>query len=93
MTPKVSASPPFYSALLTLVEFLVNGSGIPEINFDVGESYAGSLSIDNDTNNPNQLFFWFFPSDNVNATDEITIWLNGGPGWVKASKDYLTDIY
>jgi carboxypeptidase D len=26
------------------------------------------------------LYFWFFPSENVNSTDEITIWLNGGPG-------------
>ena len=30
--------------------------------------------------NSSELYFWFFPSDNVNATDEITIWLNGGPG-------------
>jgi carboxypeptidase D len=26
------------------------------------------------------LYFWFFPSENEDADDEITIWLNGGPG-------------
>lgn len=26
-------------------EFAVNGTGIPEVNFDVGESYAGRLYI------------------------------------------------
>lgn len=50
------------------------------MNFDVGESYAGTLSIDDNANNTNQLWFWFFPSENPAASDEITIWLNGGPG-------------
>lgn len=27
-----------------------------------------------------ELYFWYFPSANPNATDEIMIWLNGGPG-------------
>ncbi|KAI9813574.1 MAG: hypothetical protein M1827_003643 [Pycnora praestabilis] len=60
--------------------FSVNGSGIPDVNFDVGESYAGLLPISSAVNETQQLFFWFFPSANPNATDEITIWLNGGPG-------------
>ncbi|KAI1342502.1 carboxypeptidase [Xylariaceae sp. FL0016] len=60
--------------------FAVNGSGIPLVDFDIGESYAGTLSIDSNSNNTNQLWFWFFPSDNPDAGDEITIWLNGGPG-------------
>ncbi|KAK1759754.1 carboxypeptidase [Echria macrotheca] len=62
-------------------KFAVNGTGIPEVDFDVGESYAGNLPIDN--NNPeNQLFFWFFPSTNPVAQEnkEILIWLTGGPG-------------
>jgi carboxypeptidase D len=50
------------------------------VDFDAGESYAGTLSINDNADNENKLFFWFWPSDNVNATDEITIWLNGGPG-------------
>ena len=27
-----------------------------------------------------ELYFWFWPSDNSEADDEILIWLNGGPG-------------
>lgn len=65
---------------LTAPEFVVNGSAIPGIPFDIGESYAGTLPINGNASNENQLYFWFFPSENVNATDEITIWLNGGPG-------------
>ncbi|KAK3389830.1 serine carboxypeptidase [Podospora didyma] len=62
-------------------KFAINGSALPEINFDVGESYAGLLPIEgNDTSN--ELFFWFFPSTNPAAQEakEITIWLTGGPG-------------
>lgn len=60
--------------------FAVNGSAIPETTFDVGESYAGLLPISDDPNDPNKLFFWFFPSANPAASDEITIWFTGGPG-------------
>lgn len=42
------------------------------------ESYAGLLPI-SDAKNASELYFWFFPSANVNASDEILIWLNGGP--------------
>ncbi|KAK3358298.1 serine carboxypeptidase [Lasiosphaeria ovina] len=62
-------------------KFAVNGTGLPEVNFDVGESYAGLLPIEgNDTSN--ELFFWFFPSTNPVAQEkkEILIWLTGGPG-------------
>lgn len=67
----------------TVPEFVVNGSGIPEVAFDIGESYAGRLPIttNSSTNSSlNELFFWFFPSENELATNEIVIWLNGGPG-------------
>lgn len=57
--------------------FLVNGSTLPNINFDIGESYSGLLPIDHINN---ELFFWFVPTTNNLAADEITIWLNGGPG-------------
>ena len=63
-------------------EFSVDGTGIPDVNFDIGESYAGTLPISDNADDENQLFFWFFPSDNPQAKDEITIWLNGGPGWL-----------
>ncbi|KAH9845151.1 carboxypeptidase cpdS-like [Teratosphaeria destructans] len=61
-------------------KFAVNGSGIPEVDFDIGESYAGRLSTTSNQSDENALFFWFFPSENPAATNEITIWLNGGPG-------------
>ncbi|CCU81548.1 cpdS/carboxypeptidase [Blumeria hordei DH14] len=60
-------------------KFRVNGTSIPEVNFDIGESYAGLLPISN-TSNDSELYFWFFPSSNADASDEILIWLNGGPG-------------
>ncbi|KAJ7016109.1 carboxypeptidase [Mycena alexandri] len=64
-------------------KFVVDGTGVPEVNFDLGESYAGRLPITspNVTNaTANELFFWFFPSANERASNEIVIWLNGGPG-------------
>jgi carboxypeptidase D len=62
----------------TTALFAVNGSSLPEIDFDIGESYAGSMPIGNST--IDSLFFWFVPTDNPSAGDEIVIWLNGGPG-------------
>ncbi|KIN05089.1 hypothetical protein OIDMADRAFT_39491 [Oidiodendron maius Zn] len=59
---------------------VVNGSAVPDIPSEIGESYAGLLPISQEHNETRQLYFWSFPSDNVNATDEIAIWINGGPG-------------
>lgn len=50
------------------------------MDFDIGESYAGLLPISSASNETRELYFWFFPSANPLASDEITIWLNGGPG-------------
>ncbi|KAF2135504.1 uncharacterized protein K452DRAFT_303502 [Aplosporella prunicola CBS 121167] len=61
-------------------KFVVNGSALPEVDFDIGESYAGLLPISGDKNETRELFFWFFPSTNPLAKDELAIWLNGGPG-------------
>lgn len=55
-------------------KFAVNGSAIPEVDFDVGESYAGLLPISQDPDEERELFFWFFPSTNVNASEEVLIW-------------------
>lgn len=63
----------------TYPEFAVNGSAIPDVDFDVGESYAGLLPISDAKDSP-ELFWWFFPSTNPAAKNEIVIWLNGGPG-------------
>ncbi|KZL81460.1 serine carboxypeptidase [Colletotrichum incanum] len=61
-------------------KFVVNGTTIPEIDFDVGESYAGLLNIDKNNDTAGKLYFWFFPSENQVAEKEILIWLTGGPG-------------
>jgi hypothetical protein len=61
-------------------EFVVNGTALPDVPFDVGESYAGLLPISSSPDETRELYFWFFPSTNPNATNEITAWFNGGPG-------------
>ena len=61
-------------------KFAVDGSAIPDVPFDIGESYAGLLPISSNANETRELYFWYFPSTNPAAEDEITIWLNGGPG-------------
>lgn len=71
-----------FGLLLTLIaarapEFAVDGTAIPEVDFDVGESYAGSIPVTTEEAGDN-LFFWFFPSTNEAAEKEILIWLNGG---------------
>jgi len=51
---------------------------LPDVLFDLGEIYSGNIPIDmNDTSR--QLFFVFQPTIGQ-PVDEITIWLNGGPG-------------
>lgn len=60
--------------------YVVNGSAIPMVPFDAGESYAGTLPVSTNATDENRLYFWFWPSENPKAKDEITIWLNGGPG-------------
>nr|OQO17041.1 hypothetical protein B0A51_15064 [Rachicladosporium sp. CCFEE 5018] len=59
-------------------KFAVNGSALPDVDFDVGESYAGLMPIGG--SNSSEMYFWFVPSANELAGDEIVIWLNGGPG-------------
>jgi carboxypeptidase D len=60
--------------------FVVNGTGLPDVPFDIGESYAGLLPISGNANETRELFFWFFPTTNSDPQEEITIWFNGGPG-------------
>jgi carboxypeptidase D len=62
------------------IEFAVDGKNFPGVSFDIGESYAGLLPITSDPSDPDQIFFWFFPTTNPESTKEITIWLQGGPG-------------
>lgn len=55
---------------------MVDGTAIPDVDFDVGESYAGLMPLGNSTED--EFYFWFFPSTNAAADGEILIWLNGG---------------
>lgn len=58
--------------------FAVDSSQLPNMTFaHIGESYAGLLPMDS---SDKELFFWFVPTENPDASDEIVIWLNGGPG-------------
>ncbi|KAF9873176.1 serine carboxypeptidase [Colletotrichum karsti] len=61
-------------------KYVVNGTNIPNVDFDVGESYAGLLPIHANNDTSEKLYFWFFPSENQQTEKEILIWLTGGPG-------------
>ncbi|KAF5497203.1 putative serine carboxypeptidase [Colletotrichum sp. SAR11_239] len=61
-------------------KFVVNGTKIPEVDWDVGESYAGLIPIHANNDTSEKLYFWFFPSENQETEKEIVIWLTGGPG-------------
>jgi hypothetical protein len=75
-----------YPSLSIRVGYAVNGTGIPDVDFDVGESYSGLLSLSDDPDGDQQLFFWFFPSVNNASSNEILIWLNGGVSEIKQAR-------
>ncbi|KAF9652110.1 alpha/beta-hydrolase [Thelephora ganbajun] len=60
--------------------FYVDGKTIPEVDWDVGPSWAGLLPISGNKDETRKLFFWFFPPGPTGSTDSLTIWTNGGPG-------------
>jgi carboxypeptidase D len=74
---KASANSPFLTAKTK--KYVINGTVLPDVDFDIGEIYAGLRPINNNINGAD-LYFWFFPSSNPKAEKEITVWLNGGPG-------------
>ncbi|KAK7024450.1 hypothetical protein VNI00_016301 [Paramarasmius palmivorus] len=61
-------------------EFYVDGTSIPEVDFDVGPSWAGLLPISSDPDETRKMFFWFFPPGPQGSLDDIIFWTNGGPG-------------
>ncbi|KAH8678255.1 Alpha/Beta hydrolase protein [Xylariales sp. PMI_506] len=61
-------------------KFWVDGATLPEFSFNIGESYAGLLPISSDVNDLNRLWFWFVPSTNPAASNEVLVFFNGGPG-------------
>lgn len=86
----MSSSSSATNLLIFASEYAVNGSAIPDVDFDIGESYAGLMPIglSNHTAYSNEtdpsLYFWYFPSENAKADDEIVIWLNGGVSQVRS---------
>lgn len=61
-------------------EFVIDRNNFPYVPFDIGESYGGLLPVSSNPNDTQKLYFWFSPSENPAASNDITIWLNGGPG-------------
>lgn len=61
-------------------EFYVDGTTLPDVNWDVGPSWAGLLPISSDPNETRQLYFWFFPPGPQGSLDDLLFWTNGGPG-------------
>ncbi|OHW92254.1 serine carboxypeptidase [Colletotrichum incanum] len=61
-------------------QFAVDGTNIPNVAFDAGESYAGLLPINSSRigSETQELYFWFFPEEKPSDQKEIVIWLTGG---------------
>ena len=53
-------------------------TSLPDIDIDFGELYSGEVQIDSDK--PDETLFFFFKPRIGDPVDEVTIWLNGGPG-------------
>ncbi|PIL36469.1 hypothetical protein GSI_00158 [Ganoderma sinense ZZ0214-1] len=61
-------------------EFYVDGTTIPDVDWDIGPSWSGLLPISSSPNETRKLFFWFFPPGPQGSLDDLIFWTNGGPG-------------
>ncbi|CAL1711151.1 unnamed protein product [Somion occarium] len=61
-------------------QFFVDGTKIPDVNFDAGPSYSGLMPISPDPKETRKLFFWFWPTTNASNARDLLFWTNGGPG-------------
>ncbi|MCJ1485953.1 hypothetical protein MMC06_006129 [Schaereria dolodes] len=51
---------------------------LPDVNYTLPMSWAGQLAIPGTTND--ELFFWLFEAESQKQSENLIIWLNGGPG-------------
>jgi hypothetical protein len=56
----------------------VPGTANLEISNYIWEAYAALMPLTKHHNETRQLYFWFFPSENQDADEEILIYLNAG---------------
>ncbi|KAG6884917.1 hypothetical protein C0993_007284 [Termitomyces sp. T159_Od127] len=54
-----------------LIEFYVDGTTIPEVDWDIGPSWSGLLPISANANETRKLFFWFFPPGPQGSLDDL----------------------
>lgn len=54
-------------------------NSLPQVNFNVPKSWAGSLPIGQGYGN-GSLFFWLWDAETIRGKDDLIIWFNGGPG-------------
>lgn len=66
------------SQFLTSATAKYKVDSLPDVNFDIGEMYSGLIPIDK--NNASRALFFMFNPTIGEPVEEITIWLNGGPG-------------
>lgn len=58
------------------IEFFIES--LPDVPYDLGEIYSGLIPID--YNNQSEALFFVFQPKLGEPSEDITIWLNGGPG-------------
>ncbi|CAE6419829.1 unnamed protein product [Rhizoctonia solani] len=82
VTPRASASgvPTISFSNPKAKNFYVDGTKIPEVKFDAGPSWSGLMPISADPKETRKLFFWFWPTNNPQHTNDLVFWTNGGPG-------------
>ncbi|KAI4238160.1 MAG: hypothetical protein LQ352_007893 [Teloschistes flavicans] len=51
---------------------------LPNVTFSLPPSWAGQIPIPGVSND--ELFFWLFQAEHHNVSQNLIIWLNGGPG-------------
>ncbi|KAL8711618.1 MAG: hypothetical protein Q9220_004028 [cf. Caloplaca sp. 1 TL-2023] len=58
------------------ISYAVNS--LSNVDFPLPPSWAGQIPISGASNN--ELFFWLFQAEDFKASQNLIIWLNGGPG-------------